>query len=198
MKTFRSAFVAAAVGLAVLLTTACGSGTYAAKVNDITISQDQLLDELRTVAANETYVQAVESQQPVRGTGQGTFDSTFTALALTRHIYYAVIGNELTNRKLTVTDADLAAARAVVTDRLGELGDSVFGAFPKSFQDDLVRRQAELDVLTLAVAGATSADQAARAFYDANPNEFATPCAAVIAVLTAGGGDGRARSHRGR
>ena len=183
MKTFRSAFVAAALGLAVLLTTACGSaGTYAAKVNDQTISEDALVGELRSIAANESYLKQVETQQQVRGTGQGTFDSAFTALALTRQIYYTLIGNELVTRKLTVTDADLAAARAAVIDQLE--GENVFAAFPKSYQDDLVRRQAELDVLTVSVNGLESADKAARAYYDNNQNQFATACVSHILVDT--------------
>jgi foldase protein PrsA len=187
VKTFRSAFVAAAIGLPLLLIIglagACGSaGTYAAKVNDATISEDTLVGELRSIAANQAYLKQVESQQQVKGTGQGTFDSAFTALALTRQIYYTLIGTELKSRNLTVTDADLAAARAAVVDQLG--GESVFAAFPKSYQDDLVRRQAELDVLTVSVNGLESADKAARAFYDANPNEFATACVSHILVPT--------------
>jgi foldase protein PrsA len=185
VKTFRSAFVAAALGLPLILlalvATACGSaGTYAAKVNDQTISEDSLVGELRSIAANESYLKQVESQQQVRGTGQGTFDSAFTALALTRQIYYTLIGNELTSRKLTVTDADLTAARAAVIDQLE--GENVFAAFPKSYQDDLVRRQAELDVLTVSVNGLESADKAARAFYDNNQNQFATACVSHILV----------------
>lgn len=187
MKTFRSAFVAAAVGLPLLLVlvlgTACGSaGTYAAKVNDDTISEDSLVGELRSIAANEAYLKQVESQQQVRGTGQGTFDSAFTALALTRQIYYTLIDNELKTRNLTVNDADLAAARAAVVEQLD--GETVFAAFPKSYQDDLVRRQAELDVLTVSVNGLESADKAARAFYDANQNEFASACVSHILVDT--------------
>ena len=201
MKTFRSAFVAAALGLPLILlavlATACGSaGTYAAKVNDQTISEDSLVGELRSIAANEAYLKQVESQQQVRGTGQGTFDSAFTALALTRQIYYTLIGNELVTRKLTVTDADLAAARAAVIDQLE--GENVFAAFPKSYQDDLVRRQAELDVLTVSVNGLESADKAARAYYDANPNQFATACASHILVADRGAGPGPARPHRRR
>ena len=85
-------------------------------------------------------------------------------------------------RKLTVTDADLAAARAAVIDQLE--GENVFAAFPKSYQDDLVRRQAELDVLTVSVNGLESADKAARAYYDDNQNQFATACVSHILVDT--------------
>ena len=75
VKLPRSAFVVAAVGLPLLLVvalaTACGSaGTYAARVNDQTISEDSLVGELRSIAANDAFLKQVESQQqavaPVR------------------------------------------------------------------------------------------------------------------------------------
>jgi parvulin-like peptidyl-prolyl isomerase len=197
VKTHRSPFVAAALGsalvLLVVLATACGSASpYAARVNDKTISEDALVGELRSIAANEAYLKQVESQQQVKGTGQGTFDSAFTALALTRQIYYVLIADELKSRNLTVTDADLAAARAAVIDQLS--GEPVFAAFSKSYQDDLVRRQAALDVLTVSVNGMESVDKAARAYYAANPNDFATACVSHILVPD----EAQANAIRGR
>ena len=61
-------------------------------------------------------------------------------------------------------------------------GEEVFNKFPKSYQDDLVLRQAELDVLTLAVNELGTPEQAARTYYDNNPNEFATACVSHILV----------------
>ena len=161
----RTAFVASVVGIALLATAACGSvAPYAAKVDGKRISEDTLVGELRSIAANEDYLKLVEERQPVRGTGQGTFDSAFTALALTRQIYYTLIATELGKRKLTVGDTDLAAARELVVQQLS--GEEVFNKFPKSYQDALVRRQAELDLLTLSVNELGTPEQAARAYYD--------------------------------
>jgi parvulin-like peptidyl-prolyl isomerase len=189
----RTAFVASVVGIALVATAACGSvAPYAARVDGQRISEDSLVGELRSIAANEEYLALVEERQPVRGTGQGTFDSAFTALALTRQIYYTLIGTELERRKLAVGDDDLTAARALVVQQLS--GEEVFVKFPKTYQDSLVRRQAELDLLTLAVNEMGSPDQAARTFYDNNQAAFATACVSHILV----GEEAKANDLRGR
>ena len=178
LSTFFTALVA---GLA-LVATACGSvSPYAAKVDNKSISQDDLERELRSIAANGPYLKLVESRQQVKGTGAGTFDAAFTALALTRQIYYQLIGTELTRRKLSVSSSDLTAARATVIDQIQ--GEDVFKDFPKDYQDELIRRQAQLDLLTLALNDQTgSADDATRAFYDAHRDEFASACVSHILV----------------
>jgi len=181
VNTLRTAFVASVLGIALLASAACGSvSPYAAKVDGESISEDTLVSELRSIAANEDYLKLVEERQPVRGSGQGTFDSAFTALALTRQIYYTLIETELAKRKLSVDDAGLAAAKTLVVKQLS--GEEVFAKFPKSYQDDLIRRQAELDLLTLSVNDLGTPEQAARTYYDNNPTEFATACVSHILV----------------
>jgi parvulin-like peptidyl-prolyl isomerase len=181
--TFSRAFVASAVGIVLVATAACSSvAPYAAKVDGDRISEDTLVGELRSIAANDDYLKLVEERQPVRGTGQGTFDSAFTALALTRQIYYNLIATELHKRKLSVGDSDLSAARTLVVQQLD--GDAVFGKFPKSYQDELVRRQAQLDLLSLSVNELGPPEQAARAYYDKNKDAFAQACASHILVAT--------------
>jgi foldase protein PrsA len=176
-------FTALVAGLA-LVATACGSvSPYAAKVDNKSISQDDLERELRSIAANGPYLKLVETRQQVKGTGAGTFDAAFTALALTRQIYYQLIGNELAKRKLTVSESDLSAARATVIEQIQ--GEDVFKDFPKAYQDELIKRQAQLDVLTLSLSGATgSAEEAAKAYYDSRREEFASACVSHILVPT--------------
>jgi hypothetical protein len=171
------------VALAVLAT-ACGSvSPYAAKVDDKSISEDSLNTELRSIAANGPYLKLVESRQQVKGTGAGTFDAAFTALALTRQIYYRLISAELTTRKLAVSPEDLAAARESVITQID--GEDVFREFPQDYQNELVLRQAQLDLLTLSLNGVTgSTEDAARAYYDSHKNDFATACVSHILVPT--------------
>lgn len=180
MNTLRTSFLASLLGLAVIVA-ACGSvSPYAARVDGKRISPDDLEGELRSIASNEEYLRLVEANQPVRGTGQGTFDSAFTALALTRQIYYVLVENELRRRKLAVGPSDLAAAREAVVEQLQ--GEEVFEKFSKGYQDQLVLRQAQLDVLTLSVDGQTTPDEAARAYYDSHRDEFARACVRHILV----------------
>lgn len=183
MRRLFPFLTASVVGLA-LLASACGSvSPYAAKVGDTSISQDDLENELRSIAANGPYLKLVESRQTVKGTGAGTFDAAFTALALTRQIYYELIGMELASRKLVVGPADLSAARATVIQQIQ--GEDVFKGFPKAYQDELIRRQAQLDLLTLSLNGQTgSADDASKAYYDAHKDSFAKACVSHILVTT--------------
>ena len=183
MRRLSTFFTAPVVALAVLAT-ACGSvSPYAAKVDNKSISEDELTDELRSIAANGPYLKLVESRQQVKGSGAGTFDAAFTALALTRQIYYHLISTELASRKLAVGPDDLAAARESVIEQLQ--GEDVFKEFPKDYQEELIRRQAQLDLLTLSLNGVTgSAEDAARAYYDSHKDEFASACVSHILVAS--------------
>jgi foldase protein PrsA len=193
-----SNFFAAPVVALAILATACGSvSSYAAKVDNKSISQSDLETELRSIAANGPYLALIESRQQVKGTGAGTFDAAFTALALTRQIYYQLIGTELAARKLAVSPSDLAAARATVIQQIQ--GEDVFKDFPKSYQDELIRRQAQLDLLTFSLNGQTgSADDAAKAYYEAHKDDFASACVSHILVASPEQADDvKARLDRG-
>jgi foldase protein PrsA len=193
VRRFLTFFAAPLVAVA-LLATACGSvSPYAAKVDDKSISQDDLETELRSIAANGPYLKLIESRQQVKGTGAGTFDAAFTALALTRQIYYQLIGTELAKRKLSVGPDDLAAARNTVIEQIQ--GEDVFKDFPKSYQDALIRRQAQLDLLTLSLNGLTgSTEEAAKNYYDSHKEEFANSCVSHILVQD----EAKANDVRGR
>jgi len=193
-----SVFFAAPVVALALLATACGSvSSYAAKVDNKSISQHDLETELRSIAANGPYLAIIESRQQVKGTGAGTFDAAFTALALTRQIYYRLITNELAARKLVVTPEDLTAARVGVVQQIQ--GEDVFKDFPKAYQDELILRQAQLDVLTLSLLGEKrSTEEATKAYYDAHKDEFASACVSHILVATREqADDAKARLGRG-
>ncbi|MGH9189233.1 MAG: peptidylprolyl isomerase [Acidimicrobiales bacterium] len=176
-------WVALVAGLA--LGSACSSVTsYAARVDGQTISSSDLEDELRAIATNEPYLKVIQERQGVQvlGSGPGTFASAFSALALTRQIYYRLIETELERRKVVVRPADLTAAREAVVEQLQ--GEAVFSSFPKRYQSQLVRREAELDLLTVAVNGAPSEDEAARRYYAEHPDQLATSCVRHILVAT--------------
>lgn len=178
LPLFSAALVSAA-----LLASACGTvSPYAARVDGERISQKDLEREMRAVASNAQYVRLVLRDPPVKGAGEATFDATFTALTLTIQIYFELVERELSRRKLTVTRADLDAARPAVIRRVQ--GEEIFRDFPRSYQEKLVRQSAQLNVLTLALAGVESLDEAARAVYDANRDRFAKARVSHILVAT--------------
>ncbi|MDQ4134374.1 MAG: peptidylprolyl isomerase [Actinomycetota bacterium] len=186
-----------ATALVVVVLAACGSVVpYAATVGDNKISQDDLESELRAIAGNEQYLKYVESQTQVQGTGKGVFDAAFTAQVLTSQIVYELVTEELDKRKVTVTQADLDAARPTVVERVG--GEEVFNAFSRDYQETLVRRAADVNALTIALLGQGDAEAAAKAYYDANPAQFNQTCASHILVPTKEQADAiKARLDRG-
>lgn len=173
--------MALATGLALVIA-GCGSGSSdAATVNGSAISKSSLEEELRSIASNDKFIKLVESEKPVRGARKGTFDAAFTAQVLTRQITFKLISNEVNRRKLPITAADLAAARASAAKQVQ--GEDILNGFPKAYQDVLVRRSAEVNALSASLlAGGGSPDAAARAYYDAHQNEFQQACVSVIRV----------------
>jgi foldase protein PrsA len=177
---------ASLLALALVVLAGCGSiAPYAAKVNDARLTQKDLESELKAINANDDYVKQIESGQAslkVRGTSKGTFDPAFVARVLTREIFYGLVRTELTRRKLTVNKSALDAAHRSVVQQVG--GDAALAKFAPSYRTTLVRRQAELEVLTAALAeGAQPTTQDPRAFYEENKATFDTyVCASHILV----------------
>ncbi|MDQ6910909.1 MAG: peptidyl-prolyl cis-trans isomerase [Actinomycetota bacterium] len=178
---FPAKVIALSTGLALVLA-ACGSGSAdAATVNGAGISKSSLEQELRAIASNDKFIKLVESEKPVRGARKGTFDAAFTAQVLTREIAFELISKEVQRRKLAISAADLAAARAGAVKQVQ--GEEILNGFPKAYQDVLVRRAAEVNALSASLlAGGGSPDVAARAYYDAHQNEFQQACVSVIRV----------------
>jgi parvulin-like peptidyl-prolyl isomerase len=174
--------VALALGLVVLLASCASVGNYAAKVDGQNISQDALEGEMRSIASNNAYVKQIESQVQVRGSGAGTFDAAFTGQVLGRQIQYLLVDREVAKRKLKITPADTQAARAEVSQQAG--GADIFNGFPKDYQDTLVQRAAKVDKLTISLAGDSSSDAAAQAYYNAHKDEFTVACVSHILLST--------------
>jgi len=171
--------VLALTALVAVIVTACSSvSSDAATVGGKQITRGSLDGELRDIASNDTYLKRVESQEPVRGTGRGTFDASFTALVLTRQIVFQIVHDDIVRRRLVVAPEDLAAARAAVSQRVG--GDQVLNAFAKPYQDTLVRRSAEVSVLLFSLLNQGTPEKASHAYYDAHQDEFAQACVSHI------------------
>jgi len=176
-----SPYLFALVAGVALVASACGSVTgYAATVNGTRISQASIESELRDIGANDKYLKYVESQVQVRT--NGVFDAAFTASVLTRQIIYELVDQDMAKRKLKLAPSDLAAARASIGDRMG--GNDVFADFKKSYQDTLLRRAADVSVLSFALAGQGSPERASRIYYDTHKDDFAKACVSHILVST--------------
>lgn len=162
----------------------------AAKVNGITISQDDLDAELEAIASNDTYVGTVEqSGFEVRGQGDGTLSNAFVGRVLTRQIFLALVHAEFVRNKLSVDQADLDAAKDLVAQSVGS--EEVFAQFPEDYQQTLLRRNAEVAKLQQVLSGETEVtEEAVRKFYDENPAEFPiqTCVSHILFSVTGAGG----------
>jgi parvulin-like peptidyl-prolyl isomerase len=190
-------FLASLVALVSIVASACGSVAYAATVNSLRLGQKELNDELKAIRDNTTYSQAVEQQlsqggEKLRGSGKGTFDSTFVARVLTRQIFLAIIHKGVVDKKLTVKKSDLDDARKEqeqqFTQQFGN--DRVWKAFPKAYQEVLVLRSAEVKVLQAALTKKTITDAQVKEYYDSHLDEFSETCSRHI--LASFPGDPRA------
>lgn len=175
---------------AALVLAGCSSfRTYAAEVNGEHISQDELRSELDAILGNEKYLEQVDQQfagetqgqERAIGEGKGTFNTVFVAAVLNRRIGFELIHQEVVRRKLEITAEQRAETRRSLQERIGK---EVFGAFPVSYRDDLVRIFTEQLALEQALGESAVDDAAVKAFYDANPDAFAQTC--VRHILVAG------------
>ncbi len=184
----RPTLLGAVVLAAALINAACGSLTpYAAQVNGVRISEEELERELEAIQGNESYLEQVEqgfAQQGgrVRGDGVGTLDTVFVARVLNVKIGYELIHQELRRRNIRVAPEDLARARQDAVESSG--GPELFAAFPKAYQEELVRRRAEVNALQRALGGQGIDAGEVKAFFDQNPELFAQSCARHILVET--------------
>lgn len=181
MKRLAALLVAAAAVLA-----GCSTfETYAAEVNGERISQDDLNDELEAILDNEKYLEDVDQGFASRGgeralgEGRDTFNTVFVAAVLDRQIGFELIHQEVVRRRIILT----AAQRQDTERNLEEsYGKDVFGAFPASYRDTLVRIFAEVAALTEALGQGSVDDEAVRTFYEENPDAFQQTCVRHILV----------------
>jgi parvulin-like peptidyl-prolyl isomerase len=164
----------------------------AATVNGTNIPTQALVDELNAIAGNSTYLGALKSQADqsgtkVEGATTGSFDVSFATQTLRSQIFYALVRDEVAHRGLTADDACTAAARNAVEQQVGfsdaAAGKTTLAAFPQAYQDTLLQRYTDVLLLESDLAGQTcGSEDAAKSFYDANPDKFVQTCGSVIAV----------------
>lgn len=179
----------------------------AATVNDQPIATQSLVDELNAIAGNTDYLNALSdsyaqrcAQQPtqpctkVKGDTPGSFDAAFAASTLRDQIIYRLIRTEVEKQNLKADDACKAAGAKDVYTSIGagdvDKGKATFEKFPKAYQDTLLSRDLDTLVLQahLAAQECVPAD-AAKAYYDAHPDEFTQTCFSLILSQDQAGAD---------
>lgn len=188
---------AAAIAGATLLT-ACGDDTSAppaAVVGDITISQQDLVDELDAIEANADYRDALDQSGSVLGEREGAFDTAFVASTLAIRVQYAMVEGEVDARGLDVDGACRDDASEQLATRLGGAsptgdGQALLDGFDDGYRTYLLDRETDFFALQSDLsglpcgAGVEEAD--VEAYFEEHEAELAveSACASHILVET--------------
>ena len=186
---------------AALVLSACSSisETRAVSVNGDVISAETLESELMAIQGNDGYREIVEQglagqglELTVAGEGEGTFDTAFVARLLSLGVYYELLEQEMAERGVQLTEADLEENRPQAVASVG--GDQVFDVFPPSYREELIRRQAVTRKVQELVAPPPTPEEL-RALYDANQDELIEVCVSHIFANTQTRGEEGARAR---
>lgn len=178
----RRPFLFVATVVAAIALASCSSlGGYAAKVNGVRIDKDEVKDELEAILANKKYLDRIDQGAPgqpgggrVRGVGNKTFTTEFTAALIDRRISLEVIRQEVRRRKIVPTKQQRGQARQQVVGLLG--GKELFDGFSKTYQDTLVAQFAQVFALQEKLGPPKVLPADVAEFYEKNRAVFDRTC----------------------
>lgn len=152
-----SAIALAAAALAVVLTSGCAEEAAAARVGDDTISNHDLMDEVKALAGNEALLQQFQiPSEGIPGDAKGSFSQTFVGSVLVQRIGTMLIERTLDEKGVEVTDADVTAADAQIDQAIGAEADKL----PEKYRDQLAHDIAVNQKLTAAFPDEAAARKA--------------------------------------
>lgn len=194
MTRLRPRHLLAVVVLPILLLSACGGDggavgrPAAATLNGRAVSDAEFRDLLEHFSENREFSEAWGSVtfSVTPGDAENRLDSAFVAEILEMHILFELIGHELDDRGLEVTEADIAEGRDAWTRtvqgaaQMGAAPDvlTALTEAPEAIVDWYAEGMARARVLSAALDAdaqenaAEVTDEDVRAFYDDNPQFF--------------------------
>jgi parvulin-like peptidyl-prolyl isomerase len=195
----RSTSLAAAVLALTGLLAACGDDAEAppaAVVEGITISQQDLVDELEAIEANADYRDALSQSGSVLGERDGAFDTAFVASTLAVRVQYALVESEVAARSLDVDGACRDDATEQLAARLGGAsptgdGTALLDGFDDDYRTYLIDRETDFYALQADLSGIACGteieDADVEGYFEEHEAELAveTACASHILVETA-------------
>jgi len=172
----------AGIGLAVL-SSACNPVTpYAAVVNGTALAQTDVQTEMQAIDANPAYRQSVIANIPIAGAAPGAYTTQFAAAVLTRQVVYALLAQDIAQRHIRITRADLSAATTDLTT--GQYPNGEFAQFSKPYQQLLVNRQAEFMRMAALLGNVDISPAGIQAYIAGHPTEMTQACVSRIVVTT--------------
>ncbi len=158
----------------------CTTTPYAAKVGSDYVTVSQLNSELNAIAGNKLFVSKITAQEPVYGASTSTFATKFADQVLNRRIALVLIEGAV--KKLGLSTSGTAASVARVTAEQSYGGAAAFGAFPRSYQNQLIFDTAAVTALEAYLTKTDMSLPALKAYYTKNVGQFTEICAAHILV----------------
>ena len=181
-RFWRSASFGVVALAASLVASGCTTSNYAAKVGSTYVTVAQLNSELNAIAANSIFVSKIASQEPVYGASKSSFNTRFVDQVLNRRIAVDLIESAIRKLGLGLTPMDLQIAKVTAIQSYG--GAGAFGAFPASYQKQLVQDTAAITVLEAYLAKVNISASSLKSYYSQNIGQFTEICASHILVGT--------------
>jgi hypothetical protein len=140
----RLAPLLTALAVVGLVATGCADQTAAAKVGDQTLSESDLLDEVKALVENEVLLElAGFSEDDLRGESDASYSQAFVGDVLAQRIQFMLLDQLFADEGMELSEADRAAGREAFESNYGESA----AEFPQSYQDQSAEDFAKLTVL---------------------------------------------------
>lgn len=132
-----------------VLTSGCADEAAAARVGDATVSDSDLMDEVKAIYGNETLWASADAEagQPegtareaLRGEAEGSFAQQFVAGVLQQRVTFMLIDELFDDEVGEMTDEAEAAAE----QELDRQFQGAFAEFPESYRDQQIEDYAQL------------------------------------------------------
>ena len=195
MKTLRKApiaVIALALALAVIGGSCSAVNPVALSVNSWTLSDKDFSSQLSSFAT--VYEKANGSASDLRSPDGNSWATSFTAAFLNDQLNLRLAELAVEQRGLTVTQADLDSARALLEKNfVSSSGQTFFANLPADYQNSLVAGVAAQNMLLEQLVSDAQSDEGLRRLFESTKDQYSGElvCASHILVI-AGNGSGTA------
>jgi hypothetical protein len=139
-RRLAAAVLLAAAGLAA---SGCAGQQAALRVNDESVSQAELFEELELITTNENFRNLLGLTEPVsslQGELQGGFSQSLVSAALNQRVVYLLADDVLADNDVEVTDED----RQSIVDQIDGALEGGSESLPAAYREDFVEGLARL------------------------------------------------------
>ncbi len=184
----RPLVILAASLVAALMLSACGStgGGDAATVGKTGISRSQLDDELSTIADNKPLAAELGKQTPplVLRPTPSSVSPAITTGWLTSLVNQVFVDRVFNEKHLKVSAQNKTDAKTAAEGIFGTA--QIFAAFPKSFQQTVIKRQERIEAVKATLPKpAAASDAALQAFFESSKAQLCPSGTVVAHILVA-------------